>query len=161
MLKSLEIEDQFCCAVGTRPRYLARSCINNTEEAILTDEPSSIPYANSQKSKSNELNPTDSEDNFFEASDYLDDQADYSVSRFGSISEYFTAQPSFSSMRSSMKPPTFSRVLGLIPDPDGQSTPSNLEAINTLDSFVKAQIVIYSQDSRHYSSIDNRVSMIT
>lgn len=155
----MEIEDQFCCIGAARPRYLARSFINNTQIATLT-ESSSISGPGLQNSSNRQLYPTDSEDKFFEASDDLDDLSDCSVSRVGSMSEYFPAQPSFTSMKSSMKPPTFSRIPGLIPDAELQAKSSDLETTDTLDSFVKAQIVIYDQGSPQYSSLDNRV-MIT
>jgi len=142
-----------------KPRYLARSFINNTGEATST-ESACIPNPGQQNSSNNRLNQTENEEKFFEALDDLDDLADHSVSRLGSMSECFSAQPSFPSMKSSMKPPTFSRIPGLIPDVEDQAKSSSLETIDTMDSFVKAQIVIYNQDSPQYSSLDNRVSNI-
>ncbi|ONK73416.1 uncharacterized protein A4U43_C04F31270 [Asparagus officinalis] len=156
VLKSLEIEDQFCCVRTARPRYLARSFINNTEQSTVSDS-SSISVLDWQKISNNQLNSTDDEEKFFEASDDLDDPGDRSVSRLGSMSEYSTAQPSFSAMRSSMEPPTFSRIPGLIPDSELQNESLKLETADTLDSFVKAQIVIYNADSPHYDNLDNRV----
>ncbi|KAK8950501.1 hypothetical protein KSP40_PGU008211 [Platanthera guangdongensis] len=131
LLKSLEILDQYQFT-GTLPRYLARSFIKNTNDAILD-------YG--------QLNKADSEDKFFEASDELDDVILNPTAQTCSIINYFTARASSLSLRSSMKPPCFSRIPCLLPDADITSKHSSLEITDTMDSFVKAQIVIYSQDS--------------
>lgn len=159
LLKSLEIEDQFFCGGTAVPRFVARSFINITEDATLHSSTSFTDVIGQNVSNS-PLNHTDSEDKFFEASDDLDDLADHPVQRQGSTSEYFSAKCSFPSPKPSIKPPSFSRIPGLIPDAELQSRSLSLEMTDTLDSFVKAQIVIYDQASPQYNNIDNRV-MVT
>lgn len=113
-----------------------------------------------QNVSNSQLNHTDSEEKFFEASDDLDDLADYPVQRQGSMSQYFSAKCSSPSPKPLKKPPSFSRIPGLIPDAELQSRSLSLEMTDTLDSFVKAQIVIYDQSSPHYSNVDNRVGSL-
>lgn len=156
VLKSLEIEDKYCCAAASMPRYLARSFIKSTDVDTV-DKSSHITDIGHQNLGNNRLSWSDSEEKFFEASDDLDDLADKSGRSHGSMSEYFSSQRSFSSTKCAIKPPSFSRIPGLVPNAEPQNISSDLEAADTLDSFVKAQIVIYDQDSSQYNSIDNRV----
>ncbi|XP_073111690.1 uncharacterized protein [Elaeis guineensis] len=159
LLKSLEIEDQFCCGGTAGPRYLARSFINITEDTTLHSSTSCTDIVAKNVSNS-QLNHTDSEDKFFEASDDLDDLANHPIQRQGSMSEYFSAKCSCPSPKPLVKPPSFSRIPGLIPDAELQSRSLSLEMTDTLDSFVKAQIAIYDRSSSHYRNVDNRV-MVT
>lgn len=144
LLKSLEILDQYQLSGVALPRYLARSFINTTNEIVRADDQS---------------NQADNEDKFFEAADELDDVL-YPVQRSGSMSEYFAAIASPASLRSSMKPPSFERIPGLIPNADITTSSSNLETTDIImDSFVKAQMLLYGHDSPHYNNLDNRVRL--
>nr|XP_009413254.1 PREDICTED: uncharacterized protein LOC103994598 isoform X1 [Musa acuminata subsp. malaccensis] len=145
VLKSLEIEDQFCYEGGRTPRYIARSFINS-EEATALHNLSSFTDIGADKVKNNSFKKSDSE-KFFEALDDLDDLVDN-----------FSGQDSFPSPKLSLKPPSFCRIPGLTPDAENWSL--NLNRNDILDSFVKAQIIIYDQSSSHYNNLDNKV-MVT
>ncbi|URE38071.1 vacuolar protein [Musa troglodytarum] len=147
VLKSLEIEDQFCHEGGKTPRYIARSFINS-EEATALHNLSSFTDIGADKIKNNSFKKSDSE-KFFEALDDLDDLVDN-----------FSGQDSFPSPKLSLKPPSFCRIPGLTPDAELQTWSLNLNRNDMLDSFVKAQIVIYDQSSSHYNNLDNKV-MVT
>ncbi|KAJ4957745.1 hypothetical protein NE237_024856 [Protea cynaroides] len=60
----------------------------------------------------------------------------------------------------SIKPPSFSRITGLLPDAEPRTVPGDMEITDNLDSFVKAQIVIYDQNSPLYANVDKWV-MVT
>ncbi|XP_073000916.1 uncharacterized protein [Typha latifolia] len=156
ILRSLEIEDQYCCTGMTMPRYLARSFIDSTEDtstqSLFSSTTSSHKIISDTPIKKN-----DSVENFFEASDHLDDFIDNSVQRQSSLSEYFSAQASLPSPMLSLMPPSFSRIPGLLPDTELETGSLNLEKNDTLGSFVKAQLVIYNQNSPQYRNLDNRV----
>ncbi|RWW20435.1 hypothetical protein GW17_00015458 [Ensete ventricosum] len=100
----------------------------------------------SYKVKNNSFKKSESE-KFFEALDDLDDLVDN-----------FSGQDSFLSPKLSLKPPSFCRIPGLTPDAELQTWSLNLNRNDMLDSFVKAQIVIYDQSSSHYNNLDNKVS---
>ncbi|WOL09557.1 hypothetical protein Cni_G18310 [Canna indica] len=144
VLKSLEIEDQFYYG-GKMPRYIARSFINS-EEANLTSFTDTGEENIHEKEKA--LKKIESE-NFFEALDELDDLVDD-----------FSAQDLPPSPKPALKPPSFSRIPGLTPSADLQTWSLDSERSGTLDSFVKAQIILYDQSSSHYNNLDNRV-MVT
>lgn len=145
VLKSLEIEDQFCYEGGRTPRYIARSFINS-EEATALHNLSSFTDIGADKVKNNSFKKSDSE-KFFEALDDLDDLVDH-----------FSGQDSFAPPKLSLKPPSFCRIPGLTPDAELQTWSLNLNRNDMLDSFVKAQIIIYDQSSSHYNNLDNKVS---
>ncbi|KAG0473067.1 hypothetical protein HPP92_014924 [Vanilla planifolia] len=56
-----------------------------------------------------------------------------------------------------MKPPSFSRISGLLPSSDITTAMTNTQNNDTIDSFVKAQLLIYSNGSPYYHNLDNRV----
>ena len=58
-----------------------------------------------------------------------------------------------------LKSPRFTRIAGLLPGNDLQAA-KDIELKDPLDSFVKAQIVIYDQNSPLYHNIDMQVSVI-
>ncbi|XP_039123130.1 uncharacterized protein LOC120259563 isoform X5 [Dioscorea cayenensis subsp. rotundata] len=165
ILKSLEIEDQFGCAQTTTCRYLARSFINSTEATASASYPSSVGTA-ALGVGGDEAEQNDGEDDkFFEATDDVNDLVEQPFQRQGSMPEYFAAESSFPSKIFFIDPPSFSRIAGLIPDPGLEDRSNNLKENDALDSFVKAQIIIYGQDSPLYNNIDNQVlvalSMLT
>lgn len=94
----------------------------------------------------NNSTPSEGEDKFYEAPENLVN------------SDYPSSQNSLSSEYSSFKPPSFSRVAGLLPGDVVQARMDDIEIMNTMDSFVKAQIVIYDQNSSLYKNIDTQVA---
>ncbi|XP_058084436.1 uncharacterized protein LOC131232245 isoform X2 [Magnolia sinica] len=158
VLKSLEIEDLYNCEGMPFPRYLARSLIEST--AMTTSNiPSSLAEARRHTYSNRDLNQTDDDDNFFEAADDLVDVVDSPLLLSGSPSEYFSAESSLPSDKSSIKSPSFTRIAGLLPDAELQAGSKDFGMIDTLGSFVKAQIVIYDQDSPLYNDIDKKVAV--
>ncbi|EOA17894.1 hypothetical protein CARUB_v10006303mg [Capsella rubella] len=130
VLKSLEIEDLVSHSDLNESCYLARSFIQSAEV---------VPSFEDAESRSPEgIEPTSSEgeEKFYEAPEILVDSIDYT----------------------SLRTPSFSRMDGLLPDDNKNIT--RHEKNESLDSFVKAQIVIYHQTSPQYKNIDNQV-MVT
>ncbi|KAK3153327.1 hypothetical protein QOZ80_2BG0170820 [Eleusine coracana subsp. coracana] len=152
ILRSLEIEDQYCYPGSPMPRFLARSFINSMQ----TQEVPSPGQKNSTGSKGTPLKKNDSEENFFEASDDFD-EFETPMVKDRTISDYFSTQNFLPTSLPSLCPPEFSRIPGLIPDSEIETVGFTLDGSNTFDSFVKAQIVIYDQHSPLYNNLDNRV----
>ncbi|KAF6135499.1 hypothetical protein GIB67_015352 [Kingdonia uniflora] len=150
VLKSLEIEDLVSCEGMTRPHYLARSFFKNTDVST-SDEPSSFYDVGQLSYNSNELTQSEGEDNFFEASEDLVDPP-------GSSSEYLSSQNSLPPGNPTTQPPKFVRIANLLPDSEHHLGDEEMELNNILDSFVKAQIVIYDQNSPQYNNMDMRVA---
>ncbi|KAL6008540.1 hypothetical protein ACLOJK_034053 [Asimina triloba] len=141
ILKSLELEDQYSYEGMAFPRYLARSLIEMDN------------YTGSN------MNQNDDDDNFFEASDNLVDVVDSPVKLPRSTSDYFSASSSLPSDKS-IKFLSFSRMAGLLPDVEQSLAGGEDTRIpDTLDTFVKAQIVFYSQDSPSYNNTDKQVTV--
>jgi len=105
------------------------------------------------------LKKTDSEENFFEASDDFD-EFETPMLQERTISDYFSTQNFLPTSLPSLQPPTFNRIPGLIPDSELQTVGFTLDGNDTFDSFVKAQIVIYDQHSPQYNNLDNRVNIL-
>lgn len=152
ILGSLEIEDQYYYPGSPVPRFLARSFINSMQ----TQEVPSPSRKNSAGPKGTPLKKNDSEENFFEASDDFD-EFETPMLQERTISDYFSTQNFLPASLPSLQPPTFSRIPGLIPDSELQTVGFTLDGNDTIDSFVKAQIVIYDQHSPQYNNLDNRV----
>jgi vacuolar protein sorting-associated protein 13A/C len=152
ILGSLEIEDQYYYPGSPVPRFLARSFINSMQ----TQEVPSPSRKNSAGPKGTPLKKTDSEENFFEASDDFDEFETPMVQE-RTISDYFSTQNFLPTSLPSLQPPTFNRIPGLIPDSELQTVGFTFDGNDTFDSFVKAQIVIYDQHSPQYNNLDNRV----
>lgn len=137
ILKSLEIEDLVCANQQSQPCFLARSFIGNADEISL------FYNTTRENVKSSGIVPSDTDDKFYEAPETLAESADYPVQSPGGTSECSL--------------PKFSRITGLLPS-DAPST-STMEFSDTLESFVKAQIVIYDQNSTRYNNTDKQVSV--
>ncbi|KAJ4951540.1 hypothetical protein NE237_028372 [Protea cynaroides] len=131
VLKSLEIED-LVCKGGTQPYYLARSFIKTTDITTLDAPLSADDLTQSGDEK------------FFEAPENLVEFVDCPEQPlpFGMLS---------------IKPPSFSRIAGLLPDAEPRTVAEEMEVTDSLDSFVKAQIIIYDLNSPLYTSVDKRV----
>uniref|UniRef100_A0A0E0MAV7 PH domain-containing protein n=1 Tax=Oryza punctata TaxID=4537 RepID=A0A0E0MAV7_ORYPU len=151
ILRSLEIEDQYYYPGSPVPRYLARSFINS----VQTNEVPTPSRKNSAGPKGTALKKSDSEERFFEASDDFD-EFETPMLHERSISDYFSTQNFLPTSLPSLEPPAFSRIPGLLPDIELQSAGFTSGGV-TFDSFVKAQIVIYDQQSPQYNNLDNRV----
>ncbi|OVA12725.1 Pleckstrin homology domain [Macleaya cordata] len=147
VLKTLEIEDLVFYEGISQPRYLARSFIKSTD-TFTTDVPESFYDVGHRSHSSNELTQYEGEENFFEASENLVDLIDSPAQ--------MPANKSLTFDKPLIKPPSFSRVAGLLPDSERQARNEDM-ITDTLDSFVKAQIVIYDLNSPLYDNIDNRV----
>ncbi|PIA31102.1 hypothetical protein AQUCO_05300139v1 [Aquilegia coerulea] len=158
VLKSLEIEDLVFCEGNTRPRYLAKSLIKNTDILTVDAMPTLTDVGNRTDSGS-DIAQNDGEDDFFEASENLGEFVDCQAQSPGNVPKYLSAEHSFPSGKMSIKPPSFSRIAGLLPDSDLPRGNEDLKLIDTLDSFVKAQIVIYDQMSPLYNNIDKQVTV--
>ncbi|XP_042394059.1 uncharacterized protein LOC121984930 isoform X2 [Zingiber officinale] len=146
-LKSLEIENQLCYEGGKIPRYIARSFINS-EEATAVNNISSFSESSEESIEKKSLNKIESE-KFYEAMDDLDDLVDN-----------FSSQDSLQSPKPSFRYSNCIRIPGLTPNADFRTWSSKFEKGYSLDSFVKAQIVIYDQSSSYYNNVDNRL-MVT
>ncbi|XP_075102606.1 uncharacterized protein LOC142177516 [Nicotiana tabacum] len=57
------------------------------------------------------------------------------------------------------KAPSFNRFAGLLPIDVHDNGTNSVKLTDTLDSFVKAQVVIYDQKSPRYTSIDTKVAV--
>ncbi|KAI3710546.1 hypothetical protein L2E82_40329 [Cichorium intybus] len=138
VLKALEVEDLVSCKGTRKPCYLARSFIRHA------DAPSVFETIEDQSYDGTDKNQTEGDDRFYEVSDSLNDPGDSPGPPKGTI----------------LKTPSFSRIAGLLPDDVSQDGDNNLEVTDTLDSFVKAQIVFLDSNSPFYDNIDKRV-MVT
>ncbi|KAK9698879.1 hypothetical protein RND81_08G137700 [Saponaria officinalis] len=136
ILKSLEIEDLVCEGKSER-HYMARSFIRGLDVTLVSED-------TNQGRSDNDIS-TEGDEQFYEASESLPE----------------TDSPSQSSGRlspvSAFRPPGFNRMPGLLPDASFQSTEEMVGKIDELNSFVKAQIVIYDQNSPLYGSTDKMV----
>lgn len=164
VLKALELEDLVCYSGVSQdqPLYLARSFIRST------DEPSILKGTEGQTCDKIVRNQSEDE-NFYEASETLIDPVDSPKLSLGnvseylsskkSLSEYLSSQKSLSSEKSILKPPSFSRVDGLLPDVILQTRDDyvDVDVTDDLNSFVKAQIMIIDQNSLLYDNIDKQV----
>ncbi|KAI3918587.1 hypothetical protein MKX01_041907, partial [Papaver californicum] len=145
VLKTLEIEDLVYYEGATYPRYLARSFIKRAD--ALSADASEEYYDVPRSYSNNELTQYEGEESFFEASESLGDVIDSPAHTRGNKSP-----------KPLLKPPSFCRVSGLLPDYERQEETSD-SITEALDSFVKAQIVIYDLNSSLYNNIDKRVEV--
>lgn len=158
VLKSLEIEDLVSCNRVSRPCFLARSVIRSAashssfydagSQSFESDNVTDSTYQKNDATDSNNATPSEGDDNFYEAPENLVDSVDYPMQspRNESGSEIL-----------SLKPPSFDRMAGLLPTDALQTKSQEIELTDTLDSFVKAQIIIYNQNSPRYNNMDNQV----
>lgn len=158
LLKSLEIEDLVCGKGVSQPCYLARSFIGSV------DVPSSFEDAGNPSYDNNGLiqNEGDDkffeapEDKFFEAPEDLIDFVDCPMQSLGGKHLSSQSQNSFPPEKPLLKPPSFSRVAGLLPA-EALQTRRDIDLTDALDSFVKAQIIIYDRNTPLYNNVDKQV----
>ncbi|XP_050141691.1 uncharacterized protein LOC126617690 [Malus sylvestris] len=129
VLKSLEIEDLVSGHRMPQPCYLARSFIGNAET---------------------NLTPGATGNQILDGSDVILNEGD----------EFYEAPENLVDPETLLlKSPRFTRIAGLLPGNGLQATKKDIELDDPLDSFVKAQIVIYDQNSPLYHNIDMQVSV--
>ncbi|XP_020979196.1 uncharacterized protein LOC107640015 [Arachis ipaensis] len=149
ILKSLEIEDLVCHR--SQPCYLARSFIGTADAHSLFHD------TMGEDVQSSEVIPSETDDKFYEAPETLTDAADYLLqSPVGTPAYASSSHQETKYNYSSLEPPKFSRITGLLPC-DAPAGTMEVELSETLESFVKAQIVIYDQNSTRYNSVDKQV----
>ncbi|PPD75818.1 hypothetical protein GOBAR_DD27246 [Gossypium barbadense] len=147
MLKSLEIEDMICCSTVSKPCYLARSFIRSADAHSVLDDASIV------------LSPSEGDEKFYEAPENLVDSVESTTPTPRKASELVSLQGFLSSGKTSLPTQSFSRVTGLLPDGKLLPRTEDIELSDTLNSFVKAQIVIYDQNSPLYDNIDMKVTV--
>ncbi|XWS49634.1 hypothetical protein CRYUN_Cryun12cG0020000 [Craigia yunnanensis] len=153
VLKSLEIEDLICCNTVSQPCFLARSFIRSADAHSLLDD------AGNQSFESKDLSQIEGDDKFYEAPENLVDSVECTTPTPRKAYELVGLQKFLSSEKTSFKTRSFSRVTGLLPDDNLLPRREDVELSDTLDSFVKAQIVIYDQNSPLYNNIDMKVTV--
>ncbi|KAL5551261.1 hypothetical protein UlMin_001437, partial [Ulmus minor] len=145
VLKSLEIEDLVTRSSRSQPYFVARSFIGNTDAHSTFNDARNLSF------DSNDVETSEGDDKFYEAPDNLADSVDNSMQSprilSGNLSRSF-----------SLKPPSFTRIAGLLPRDDLQTMKEDDEQTD-LDSFVKAQILIYDRSSPRYNKIDKKVTV--
>lgn len=142
VLKALEVEDLVCRKGKSHSCYLARSVIRSS------DAPSLSNIIGNEALISGDMSQGEGDDQFYEASETLNDESPQSLE---TELEYFSSQNFLSD--NSIKAPSFSRLAGLLP------ADISTGATEALDSFVKAQIVIYDKDSSAHDGIDTKVAV--
>ncbi|KAL8141812.1 hypothetical protein V2J09_014844 [Rumex salicifolius] len=148
VLKSLEIEDLVCGSLSRRC-YLARSFIGGP------DKPQVVVGNKIQSYDSSDL-AGDGDDKFYEAPEDLVEADGSSQNNFSDCVSTPSSMPAGLSLS---KAPSFSRVSHLLPDDAIESTSETVGNMDYLDSFIKAQIVIYNQSSPLYNKIDKKVAV--
>ncbi|KAL0326633.1 UNVERIFIED_CONTAM: hypothetical protein Sangu_1741300, partial [Sesamum angustifolium] len=73
--------------------------------------------------------------------------------------EYLNSRITTQADSSDLKAPSFTRVAGLLPFEVAHTEAGQIRVTDALDSFVKAQIVIFDQNSSLYSDVDKQVTV--
>lgn len=147
VLKALEVEDLICHKGTSEICYIARSFIKNAHTPSLFDN------TNNQTQASNDFSQSEGDDEFYEASDNLNDSV-------GSLTGLVDEMEYSSSRKDSsfFKAPSFVRVAGLLPFDASPLEAGQAGVTDSFNSFVKAQIVIFDLNSSLYSNVDKQVS---
>lgn len=154
VLKSLEIEDLVSGCSGSQPCYVARSFIRNA------DAYSTFDGARSQSFKNDDITTDEGDDKFYEAPENLVDSTDFPLKSPRVLSGHLGHQDFLRSENLTLKPPSFTRIAGLLPGDILPTSQEDIKQTDTLDSFVKAQIVIHDQNSPLYTNIDKQVGIL-
>ncbi|KAL8053513.1 hypothetical protein ABFS82_05G077000 [Erythranthe guttata] len=152
VLRALEIEDLVCCKVKSQTRYIARSFIRNS------DAPSILHSSDSLTQASNNLTQYEGDDEFYEVSENLNESVGGPES-LGDEMEYMSSQITTDSGSLELKAPSFLRVAGILPSDVTPLESGQIGVTDALDSFVKAQIIIFDQNSPLYSNVDKHVAV--
>ncbi|KAI3453469.1 hypothetical protein Pfo_010132 [Paulownia fortunei] len=152
VLRALEIEDLVCRKETSQICYVARSFIRNA------DAPSLLVNTDSLTQASNDFSQCEGDDEFYEASENLNDSVGSPLSP-GDEMEHMSSRIITQSDSSDLKAPSFMRVAGVLPFDVTHLEAGQMGVTNALDSFVKAQIVIFDQNSPLYSSVDKQVAV--
>ncbi|XP_057872719.2 uncharacterized protein LOC131078906 isoform X2 [Cryptomeria japonica] len=163
VLQSLEIEDAFGSMGNPSVQFLARSFIEKSSKA---HEPITHYLDNKKGRKFRKaMNDKDFEDNecFFEASESPVDsskefQSEASRQPSESSLEYLDVECS-SNGGLSCELPSFRRIPWLLPCLEGKEKGHALEQRDKIDSFVKAQVILFKHDSPAYVNIDKQVML--
>ncbi|KAI6702353.1 hypothetical protein NL676_011489 [Syzygium grande] len=148
VLRSLEIEDLVSSKGISKRRYLARSFIGSADVLSPFDD------VKSQSINSDDRAASEEDDKFYEAPESLADSIDLPVQSSTSLSDNQRADFSQSL---SLKPPSFIRTPGLLPYDTHETKGGDSELKDTLNSFVKAQIIVLDHNSAFYNNIDKQV----
>ncbi|KAL3817950.1 hypothetical protein ACJIZ3_003855 [Penstemon smallii] len=150
VLKSLEIEDLVCCKGTSQICYLTRSFIRNAE----------IPSTNTEipPQSKNDISQYEGDDEFYEASESLNDSISSPLSPGGEM-DFMNSRTVGKSDSSDLNAPSFVRVAGLLPCDGSHMEAGQIGVSDALDSFVKAQIVIFDQNSLLYANVDKQVAV--
>lgn len=148
VLRSLEIEDLVSSKGISKRCYLARSFIGSADVLSPFDD------VKSQSINSDDRAASEEEDQFYEAPESLADSIDLPVQSSTSLSDNQRADFSQSL---SLKPPSFIRTPGLLPYGTHETKGGDSELKHTLNSFVKAQIIVLDHNSAFYNNIDKQV----
>lgn len=149
VLRSLEIEDLVSGYSGSQARYVARSFIGNVDSHSDFDSDTSKSFEH------NDVITGEGDDKFYEAPENLVDSADTPQTTSGHLSHHDI----FRSENSSLTPPSFTRIAGLLPGDVLQTSREDIEQTDSLDSFVKAQLIFFDQSSPRYTNIDKQVGV--
>lgn len=151
VLKALEVEDLVCCKGMSQVCFLARAFNKNADTSYLLGDTEIPTHAR------NDSNQCEGDDEFYEASENLNDSVDSPMSPADAV-EYASSQNISQLGSSALKAPSFTRIAGLLPSDVTHTEAGSMEVTDTLDSFVKAQFVIFDQNSPLYTNVDNQVS---
>eukprot|EP01018_Ginkgo_biloba_P007916 Gb_35998 [translate_table: standard] len=162
VLQSLEIEDAFG-GQGCPPcQFLARSFIENSSQAHGHRKPSLGGETAKEFQKALENKQLDGNECSFDTSeDPVDSPEEFqiegSIKPTKTVSDYFDAESSHVNDELSKEALSFMRVPGLLPDLEEKHSSHVLEHMGKLDSFVKAQIMLFNEDSPAYANVDKQV----
>ncbi|KAF8032759.1 hypothetical protein BT93_D1608 [Corymbia citriodora subsp. variegata] len=151
VLRSLEIEDLVSSNGISKRRYLARSFIRSADVFSPFDD------VKSQNFDSDDGVASEGDDKFYEAPESLSDSVDLPIQSSMSVSDNQRADLASISQTLSLKPPSFIRTPGLLPYGTHETKGEDSESKDTLNSFVKAQIVVLDHNSALYNNIDKQV----
>lgn len=137
VLKALEVEDLISYGERHHPCYLARSFIGSNDEPFLLGNSSG-----NDTFESGDFGQGEGDDRFYEASETLNEESPRVVPSDNLV----------------LKAPSFNHVTGLLPTDKTHFGTDNTEVSDTVDSFVKAQIIVFDQNSVLYNNIDTKVN---
>lgn len=180
VLQSLEIEDKFHGHVGISCRYLARSYIKENRNTDNKQDKHNSPEKDGRKGGIKQLSlnhgrklrkaklsqsGSSGDERFFDANDESGNESgssSFSSHRQDSMSDaaskFYDAEDRGEPDES--EPPSFKREVGLLPgsaSPNPNGANQDITDKEGLRSFVKAQVIMSSQESPMYADIDKEV----